>query len=329
MAVKENKETNMEDFKNSIEKFLGKNSGVIVKDPENIVIEKFPTGSYLLDQDLKGGWAKGTLIELSGDNQSGKTTTSIHAVAEHQMKYPDEPILWIDLEKVFDPAYFQTIGVNISKDKFTLLRPSVGEDVWQTMIEFTKTFQKGVIILDSAALLLPKKEDEGLVGDAQMASAARMNSQGLRKLFPHMKLGGTTIFALNQIRTNIGGYGDPNVTTGGKGWEFYARTRIRTSTSKGEAGEYAIHKFKQVKSNYGKRDVVTETTISYGEGFDITKEILMASIQKGIVDKSGSWFSYGETKLGQGMDNVVELLEDNPELFEEISNKVKEINITE
>lgn len=328
MAVKEEKKTEnkVEGFKDNISKFLGKD--VIVKNPEEIVIEKFPTGSYLLDQDLKGGWAKGTLIELSGDNQSGKTTTSIHAVAEHQIKYPTEPVLWIDLEKVFDPEYFQKIGVDISPDKFVLIRPSVGEDTWQTMIEFVKTFQNGLIILDSAALLLPKKEDEGLVGDHQMASAARMNSQGLRKLFPHMKLGGTTIFSLNQIRTNIGGYGDPNVTTGGKGWEFYARTRIRTSTSKGEAGEYAIHKFKQIKSNYGKRDIITETTISYGQGFDITKEVLMACVQKDIVKRSGSWFAYGDVKLGQGMDNVVELLEDNPELFAELTEKVKTINIT-
>lgn len=312
-----------------IEKIVGKSSNVIVRDPKNIKIERFPTGSYLLDQDLKGGWVKGTIIELSGDNQSGKTTTSIHAVAEHQKKYPNEHTLWVDLEKVFDPAYFQALGIDVDPSRFTLIRPSAGEDVWQTVIEFAKMFQSGIVVIDSVALLLPKKEEEGLVGDAQMASAARMNSQGLRKLFPHMKLGGTTIFALNQIRTNIGGYGDPNVTTGGKGWEFYARTRIRTSTSKGEAGEYAIHKFKQVKSNYGKRDVVTETTITYGEGFDITKEILMASIQKDIVQKSGSWFAYGDTKLGQGMDNVVILLEDNPELFQEISEKVKNVNITE
>ena len=332
MAVKENKEkkeANLELFKKMVDSYFGKNSGVIIENPSDIKIERFSTGSYLLDMDLKGGWAKGTVIEVSGENQSGKTTSAIHAVAEHQLKYPNELVLWVDLEKVFDPDYFERIGVNISTDKFMLMRPSSGEDTWQSIIEFTKTFQNGIIVIDSAALLLPKREQEGMVGDQQMGSSGKLNSQGFRMLFPHMKLGGTTVFVLNQVRSSIGGYGDPNVTTGGRSFDFYARTRIRTSTSKGEAGEYAIHKFKQIKSNYGKKDVVTETTISYGEGFDITKEILMASIQKGIVDKSGSWFAYGETKLGQGMDNVVELLEDNPELFEEISNKVKEINITE
>lgn len=251
------------------------------------------------------------------------TTTAIHAVAEHQKKYPDEPVLWIDLEKVFDPEYFQKIGINIDPDKFILARPQGGENTWEVIINFVKTFGKGIVILDSYSLLLPKKEDEGMMGDAQMGAAARMNSQGLRKIFPYMDMGGTTIFALNQIRSSIGGYGDPNVTTGGKGLPFYARTRIKTSASKGLAGEYAIHKFHQVKSNYGMKDRVTETTIVYGEGFNLVKEILVAAIAKDIIQKSGSWFSYNGDKLGQGMDNIAQLLKDNPELFEEIEYKVR------
>lgn len=311
------------DFLSSTNKLLGKDSKTFVKNPLDIVIEKFPTGSYLLDQELKGGWAKGTIIELFGENQSGKTTTAIHAVAEHQKKYPDEPVLWIDLEKVFDPEYFQKIGINIDSDKFILARPQGGENTWEVIINFVKTFGKGIVILDSYSLLLPKKEDEGMMGDAQMGAAARMNSQGLRKIFPYMDMGGTTIFALNQIRSSIGGYGDPNVTTGGKGLPFYARTRIKTSASKGLAGEYAVHKFNQVKSNYGMKDRVTETTIVYGEGFNLVKEILVAAISKNIIQKSGSWFSYNGDKLGQGMDNIAQLLEDNPELFEEIEYKVR------
>ena len=207
-------ENKVKDFRELIKKTFGKNSGILIEDAYNIKIEKFPSGSFLLDLDLKGGWAKGTLIEIFGENQSGKTTTVIHAVAEHQKKYPEEPILWVDLEKVYDPYYFKQIGIDISEDKFILLRPSSGEDTWESIISFVKTFDNGVIVLDSVALLLPKKEDEGSVGDAQMALAARMNSQGLRKLFPYMKPGGTTVFAINQTRKNIGGYGDPNVTTG-------------------------------------------------------------------------------------------------------------------
>ena len=316
-------ENKVKDFRELIKKTFGKNSGILIEDADNIKIEKFQSGSFLLDLDLKGGWAKGTLIEIFGENQSGKTTTVIHAVAEHQKKYPEEPILWVDLEKVYDPYYFKQIGIDISEDKFILLRPSSGEDTWESIISFVKTFDNGVIVLDSVALLLPKKEDEGSVGDAQMALAARMNSQGLRKLFPYMKPGGTTVFAINQTRKNIGGYGDPNVTTGGEAWDFYARTRVKTSVSKGEAGEYSVHKFKQVKSNYGKKDVITETTISYGKGFDTKKEILLACIANDIIQKNGSWFSYGDTRLGQGLDNVSNLIGDNPELYDELVNKLK------
>ena len=316
-------ENKVKDFRELIKKTFGKNSGILIEDADNIKIEKFPSGSFLLDLDLKGGWAKGTLIEIFGENQSGKTTTAIHAVAEHQKKYPEEPILWVDLEKVYDSYYFKQIGIDISEDKFILLRPSSGEDTWESIISFVKTFDNGIIVLDSVALLLPKKEDEGSVGDAQMALAARMNSQGLRKLFPYMKPGGTTVFAINQTRKNIGGYGDPNVTTGGEAWDFYARTRVKTSVSKGEVGEYSVHKFKQVKSNYGKKDVITETTISYGKGFDTKKEILLACIANDIIQKNGSWLSYGDTRLGQGLDNVSNLIGDNPELYDELVNKLK------
>jgi recombination protein RecA len=319
MATKQQEENNtstLNKFKEAIYKNFGKASEIIVDDPMNIVIPKFKTGSYLLTADLKGGWPKGTLIEVYGGNGTGKTTLCISAVAEHQQMHPDEPILWVDLEKVFDPVYFTNLGIDISEDKFILARPNTGEQAWEIMINFAKIIEKGVIVLDSVALLLPIKEDEGQVGDAQMAAAARMNSQGLRKLFPYMGFGKTTMFAINQLRKNIGGYGDPNVTTGGEAWAFYARTRIATSSSKGEAGEYAIHKFKQVKANYGNKDHITETSINYGEGFDKMKELLALCVSEDIIKKSGSWYSYEETKLGQGADAVSETLKDNPDLVE-------------
>lgn len=314
----------LSEYRGFIDKMFGKNSGILVTDPSSIVIEKFPTGSYLLDRDLKGGWAKGTMIEIFGAESSGKTSTAIHAVAEHQKKYPDEPILWVDLEKVFDPTYFETIGINIKDPNFILTRPSSGEDVWEIMIEFCKKFQNGVVVLDSVTLLLPKKEDEALMTESSFAQGARLNSIGLRKLFPYIKFGGTTFFMINQVRTDIGSYGDSDKSTGGNGWKFYARTRIKTTKSKGEAGEYAVHKFRQVKSNYGTPDVITETTIEYGRGFDSTRELLRVAVDEGIVTKGGSWYSYGDTRLGQGEDNVVDLLNDNPELFQELLSKLKE-----
>lgn len=319
-------ENKIETYKETINKILGKNNNVFIEDPENIEIEKFKTGSVLLDRDLKKGYPKGTVIEIYGPSGSGKTTLAINAVAKHQVKYPDEPVLWLDLEKVFDPVYFSNIGINLSPDKFILVQPTAGEDAWELIINFAKNFGNGIIVLDSVALLLPKKEDEGLVGDAQMASAARMNSQGLRKLFPYMNMGGTTFIAINQVRKNIGGYGDPNVTTGGGAWEFYARTRIKTSKSKGELGEYSINKFTLSKANYGYQDRVTETSIEYGKGFNIEKEILNLSVEYNIIKKGGAWFTYKDDKY-QGEDNFVSLLKDNPELVDELIKQLEDVGV--
>lgn len=318
-------ESKMSEYKSYIQKVFGKNSGILVENPQDILLERFSTGSLKLDRDLKGGFVKGTMIEIFGQSGGGKTTLCIQAVAEHQKKYPNEPILWIDLEKVFDPTYFTNIGIDVSdENKFLLVRPTAGEEAWDLMIHFAKTFGTGIIIVDSASLLLPKKEDEGMTGDAQMGSAAKMNSQGLRKLFPYMALGKVTLLLINQVRSTIGGYGDNTTTTGGKAFEFYARTRIRCSVSKGEEEINNIHKYKQVKSNYGHKDRVTETIIDYGYGFNKVRELLDISVDCNIIDKSGSWYSYGDTKLGQGVDKTVATLLDNPDLVEKIEQELKD-----
>lgn len=318
----------LELFKSTIEKSFGKKNSIFVKDPANIVLERFSSGSYLLDRDLKGGYVKGTIIELVGKNQSGKTTLCIHAVAEHQKKYPDETVLWIDLESVFDPTYFSTIGIDVQSENFMLVQPVAGEDVWETILTYVKIMKKGIVVLDSMALILPKKEDEDLMEDTSFASAARLNSKALRKILPHMERSGTTIFIINQIRESMSaGYGDTTVGTGGNALPHYARTRIKASRSKGEPGEYAIHKYTQVKSNYGIPDRVTTTSIEFGLGFNKVKELVKLCVESDIIHKGGSWFSYGDTKLGQGEDNVVELLRDNIELQDELLNKLKEKGI--
>ena len=214
----------LKDYKEGILKILGKSSGVI-KNVNEKDIERFGSGSYLLDRELGGGHVKGKIIELYGDNQSGKTTQCIHIVSEFQKKYPDEPVIWLDLEDVFDKTYFEALGVNLDEDKFMLLQPETGEDSWQTVISFAKSIKGGLVVIDSVSLLLPEKEDEGLVGDAQMGSAARMNSQALRKLMPHLTKAKTTVVLINQTRSSIGGYGDPNVTTGVNAFKFYARKK--------------------------------------------------------------------------------------------------------
>ena len=311
--------------KGNLLKIFGKTSGVIIEDVDDIVYERFPSGSLILDRNLKGGYVKGSCIELFGESQSGKTTKAIHAVAEHQKKYPDELVLWLDLEKTFDPVYFRTIGIDLSSDKFILARPSKGEDVWEAIIDFHKNYGKGIVVLDSVALLLNEKELEGDVGDAHMAGAARMNSQGFRKLFPYTKFGGTTFFAINQVRSNIGGYGSPTTTTGGKAWDFLTRTRVQCSASKGVEGEFAKHKYKLIKATYGKKDTVSEVNLYYGKGYDKYREVVDLCELYGIIQRGGSWYSYQDTKLGQGGDNVALMLQDNIELYEELEGKLLEI----
>ena len=311
-------------FKDLMDKKYGKKNSPIEQNPYDIKIEKFSTGSLKLDEALKGGYPKGTVIELFGKSQSGKTTLCIHATSEHQKKYPNEPIMWIDLEKVFDPIYFQNLGVDINPEKFIIINKlQKGEDIWETIISFVKMNEDGLIVLDSVTGLLPSKEDEGEVGDAQMASAARMNSQAFRKLMPYIGFGKTTFIAVNQVRKNIGGYGEDEVTTGGGAWEFFSRTRIKTSGLKGEEGEYSKNKFKLVKANYGNKDKIVETSIEYGTGFNRTKELVDIAVSKDIIKKSGSWFSYDGTNLAQGLDSTVDVLNDNLELKDIIELKIK------
>ena len=297
---------------------------ILQDDPKNIKIERFPTGSLLLDRDLKGGWAKGTMIELMGENQSGKTTVCIHAVAEYMKAYPDDPVLWLDLEKVFDPDYFESIGVDVTNPLFLLLRPTVGEEVWSTIHAFAnKGKGRGLVVVDSVTLLLSTAEDENDMDKASVGASAKMNNKGIRKLFPYLKDNNITLFVINQFRSNIGVmYGSPNVTTGGRSWEYFARTRVQISSSKGELGEYSNVKLKLVKANFGHRDRVTETTIDYGKGFNKIKELITLAVEQQVIEKAGAWFRYNDTNIGQGFDNTYETLLDNPELFEEIKSKL-------
>lgn len=331
------KEDSLE-LKNNLFSIFGKKSKVIEEDPENIEYERFSSGSLLLDRNLKSGFVKGTVVELFGQTGSGKTTACIHAIAEHQKKYPDEIILWIDLEKTFDPYYFKKIGIDLDPEKFILLRPEKGEEVWESIITMTRTYKKGAIVLDSVALLLNEKEFEGDVGDAQMAGAARMNSQGFRKLFPFVKFGGTTIFCINQTRKSLGVMmGDNNVTTGGECWGFYSRTRIKCTVAKGSEGIYGKHKYRLVKATYGHKDSVAETTIYYGEGINKLRELVDLCVEYEILQKKGAFFYYKETNIAQGQDKLVVMLQDNPELTEElelellkiINNKEVETSIDE
>jgi len=291
--------------------------------------EKFSSGSLTLDKELKGGFPRGTLIELYSDPTAGKTTTAIEASASFQRTF-DGPILFLDLEDVYDREYNDSLGLDSTRDNFYLMRPSTSEEAWQIMIDFAKTFEGGLIVLDSIALLLPSKDDVKDVGAPEMASAARLNSHSLKKLFPHLVKGNTTFIAINQLRTDIMAmWGDGKVTSGGACWKFYARTRLRLRKSKPDKkdiGKLQITKFTLDKATYGNEGAVAETRIVYGEGFDTAWETLVLAEEAGIVERAGSWFSYGDQKIGQGFDTVVDLFKENPEFRKEIIAKLKELD---
>ena len=318
------KEDLRKEFQEKMKKLLGEDVFLDVTTAGEI--EKFSSGSPNLDRELKGGFPKGKIVEASGGEGTGKTTSAIEATAQFQKKYPDELVLWVDLEKVYDNDYTSALGVNTDPSMFKLVRPSNGEDAWTLMIEFAKNHQGGLMVLDSVTLLLPIKEDEGDMGDAQMAAAARMNSQGFRKLMPHLSKNNTTFFAINQLRTNIGGYGASLVTTGGKGWGYYSRTRLvfsrRKPANAKEVGLLDETIIKLAKANYGNRDAEVKTRILYGEGFDAFGDIVDTAVDLDVITKAGSWFSYGDTKIGQGRQSVMDLLHDNLDLFEEIKEKI-------
>ncbi len=319
------KEKSKETFKSIINSLIGEDLFVDVDNAGDIT--KFSSGSPALDLKLKGGFPKGKVIELVGDPATGKTTCAISTAAEFQFDYPNEPILWLDLEKVFDNKYNESLGLDTKdREKFMLARPHSGEDAWSIMIEFAKNFSGGLIVLDSVPLLLPEKEDEGDMGDAQMASAARMNSQGFRKYFPHASKNNTTMIAINQLSSNIGGYGAQLVTSGGRRWGYYARTRLRfyksMPTKKEDVGEFNETRIKLEKATYGDEYTEAATRIIKGKGFDKYGDIVDMASDLGIVNKAGSWYSYGDAKLGQGKDSVKKLFEDNEEFYEEVKTKV-------
>ena len=322
---KEEKElTGVELFREELGKFFGKSNLPINPDFKDKQIAKFSSGSLKLDRILKGGIPKGKVTELYGPNSSGKTSLSLHSAASHQKLFPDEPVLWLDLEDVFDPVYATAIGVDIDNpDKFIYSQPNTGEDAFEVMRRFCSSFEGGLIVVDSVALLLPAKESAGDMGDAQMGAQARLMSQGMRMVMPLVRQQGTSIIFINQIRDKIGAYGDPTATPGGHALPFFSRTRIVTGKTKGEEGVSTVLTMRLKKANYGHEGAKTNVEIIYGLGFDWFAELRDIALEEGVIKKSGSWFSYGETKLGQGAIATADILRDNPELTVEILEKLR------
>ena len=309
-----------------IEKDFGK--GAIMKMSDKAVdkVPVIPSGSIALDQALGiGGYPKGRVIEIFGPESSGKTTLAIHAIAEAQKA--GGIAAFIDAEHAFDSTYAQKLGVDI--DELLISQPDNGEQALEIADNLIRSSAIDIVVIDSVAALTPKAEIEGEMGEAKMGLQARLMSQALRKLTASISKTGTVCIFINQLRDKIGViYVNPETTTGGNALKFYASVRIdirKASVIKdGEEQLGARARVKIVKNKLAPPFRKAEFDILYGEGISKVGEIIDMGVDLGILKKSGSWFSYGDRKIGQGRDAVKELLQSDPEFMNEVETKVRE-----
>ena len=309
-----------------IEKDFGKGSIMKMGDESIVNVEVIPTGSIGLNAALGvGGYPKGRIIEIFGPESSGKTTLAIHAIAECQKA--GGTAAFIDAEHAFDRFYAANLGVDI--DNLYVSQPDNGEQALEIADQLIRSSAVDILVVDSVAALTPKKEIEGDMGDSAVGLHARLMSQALRKLTGTIAKTNTTCIFINQLREKIGVmFGSPETTTGGNALKFYASVRLDIrKTQSVKDGDTILGnqvKVKVVKNKVAPPFRKAEFEITFGEGISKVGEIVDLGVEYEIIKKSGSWFSYGATKLGQGREAVKNMLTDNPELCEELETKIKE-----
>ena len=311
-----------------LDKTYGKGTVMKMGDSPNENVESISSGSLGLDIALGvGGYPKGRVIEIYGPESSGKTTLTLHAIAECQKK--GGIAAFIDAEHAFDRFYAEKLGVDI--ENLIISQPDHGEQALEIADNLIRSGAIDMVIIDSVAALTPKSEIEGEMGDSKMGLHARLMSQALRKLTASISKTNCAVFFINQLREKIGiMFGNPETTTGGNALKFYASIRldIRRSTQiKSSDGVVMGNKtrVKIVKNKVAPPFKLAEFDIMYGEGISKVGEIIDLAVEAEIINKSGSWFSYEGTKLGQGRDAVKTLLKDNPELMDTLEIKLKEV----
>jgi len=309
-----------------LEKEYGKGTVMRLGDRNVDNIEAIPSGSLSLDLALGvGGYPRGRVIEIYGPESSGKTTLTIHAIAEAQKQ--GGIAAFIDAEHAFDRFYAEKLGVDINN--LLISQPDNGEQALEIADHLIRSGAIDIIVIDSVAALVPKSELEGEMGDSKMGLQARLMSQALRKLTATINKTGCTCIFINQLREKIGVmFGNPETTTGGNALKYYSSIRLdirrigQIKDGEDVVGNRA--RVKVVKNKVAPPFRQAEFDIMYGEGVSKVGEVLDMAVELNVVKKSGAWFSYGDTKLGQGRDAVKQLLKDNPELCEELEQKIKE-----
>jgi recombination protein RecA len=309
----------------TIEKQFGKGSIMKLGESARINVETIPTGSLSLDIALGGGLPKGRIIEIYGPESSGKTTLTLHAIAEIQRQ--GGTAAFIDAEHALDPAYAKRIGVDV--DNLLLSQPDNGEQALEITETLVRSNAVDLIVVDSVAALVPRAEIEGDMGDSHMGLQARLMSQALRKLTGVINRSKTTVIFINQIRMKIGVmFGNPETTTGGNALKFYASVRMDIRRiSQIKQGEEVIGnrtRVKVVKNKVAPPFRQAEFDIMYNQGISTAGDILDLATAKGIVEKAGAWFSYNGNKISQGREAAKTYLEENPKVMLEIANKITE-----
>lgn len=323
--AKDEKEKALENALKKIEKDFGKGALMKLGDQANMEIDTVSSGSLKLDEALGvGGYPRGRIIEVYGPESSGKTTVALHAIAEVQKQ--GGTAAFIDAEHALDPSYAKALGVDI--DNLLLSQPDTGEQGLEIADALVSSGAIDIIVVDSVAALVPRAEIEGEMGDSHVGLQARLMSQALRKLSGSINKTKTVAIFINQIREKVGVmFGNPETTPGGRALKFYAT--IRLEVRRGEQlknGADVIGnraKIKVVKNKVAPPFKVAEVDVMYGEGISKTGELLDMAVEKDIIAKSGSWYSYNDERIGQGRENAKKYLADNEEVMEEVYQKVR------
>lgn len=333
--AKDDKKVALESAIKQIEKLYGAGAVMRLGENSHLNVDTISTGSLTLDIATGiGGLPKGRIIEIYGPESSGKTTLALHCIAEAQKQGGEAA--FIDAEHALDPIYAQNLGVDI--DSLLVSQPDYGEQALEITEQLVRSGAVDIIVVDSVAALVPRSEIDGEMGDSHVGLHARLMSQALRKLTGAINKSNCLIIFINQLREKVGVmYGSPEVTTGGRALKFYASMRIdvrRTETIKTSGSEFVGNrtKAKIVKNKLAPPFKQAEFDIMYGTGISKEGEIVDMAVEYDIIKKSGSWFSYGDKKLGQGRDRVKEMIKNDPEfanqLEEQIKEKLKEIQET-
>lgn len=331
MAVKGDKDTKKEqalqDAIKQIEKQFGKGSVMKLGDRAAVDVDVIPTGSLTLDMALGiGGYPKGRIIEIYGPESSGKTTLTLHAIAEVQKQ--GGTAAFIDAEHAIDPVYARNLGVNI--DELILSQPDSGEQGLEIAETLVRSGAIDLVVVDSVAALVPQVELDGEMSDQQMGLQARLMSKALRKLSGVMNKTDCTIIFINQLREKIGVmFGNPETTTGGRALKFYSSVRIeiRKSEAIKNGSEIVGNKvnIKVVKNKVAPPFKATQVDIIYGKGISRDGEVLDLAVEKDIIDKSGAWYAYKGEKIGQGRENAKRYLSEHAEMMNEVTEAIKNI----